>query len=112
MRTSTGPLTDRQEVILDHLKQGLRHKEIAARTGVTLCVVRYDAHLITKKLEAGSTAQAVHKHSTAKAFKNAAAQILAARVPVPVDEVEEHVNHVLEGLAALLTGWHDQRMPK
>ena len=45
---------------------------------------------------------AVAKYRTHLAYREAAAFVEAARIPVPLIEADAHVNHVLDGVAALL----------
>lgn len=107
-----GPFTPRQERIIDYVTEGKRHKEIASLTGIGLSVVRQETITITHKMGATTSAQAVATYATAIAYRNAAAQVLSVRVPDPDNETEEHVNHVLEGIAKLFQDWAAQRLPK
>ena len=112
MTAETGPLTERQKLILDDTIEGLTQKEIARKRGLTLATVGRDNMLTVFKFNARKTAQAVATYSTAIAYQNAAAQVLSVRVVNPADETEEHVNHVLEGIASLFQDWAAQRLPK
>lgn len=123
-----GPLTERQTDIIERVIEGKRHKEIASIVtyhlqraddpepvrfvGCHLGVVRQEVTNITQKMGAKTSAQAVAKYATAIAYRNAAAQVLSVRTPNPDNEVDEHVNHVLEGIAHLFQDWAAQRLPK
>lgn len=112
MTIKDGPLTERQERILELLAKGDRHKQIASKLRVTIPVIRMETRVIVTKFGAQTTAQALAKYATGTAYRNAAAQVLSGRIAQPVDETEEHVNHVLEGIAALFRDWSDQRTPR
>lgn len=112
MSIKDGPLTERQTRILELLQGGKRHKDITRLTGMGPTVVRQEAVNIINKLGSTTTAQAVSTYATATAYRNAGAQVLSVRIKDPVDATEEHVNHVLEGIAALFQSWSHNRLPK
>lgn len=104
MTIKDGPLTPRQAVIVGHIAAGMRHKEIATQVGVTLGVVRQEALNITRKYGAETSAQALAMHSRAEAYL-VAAELIEADVPQlrrNDDHVDDHVAHVLTGLAEIL----------
>lgn len=107
-----GPLTDRQTDILDAFADGLRGMQIATRLGVSVPLVRREVMHITAKLKADTFTQATRIYATAQAYRNAAAQVRGGRIWSPVGETEEHVNHVLNGIADLFDDWAAQRLPK
>lgn len=111
MRISEGPLTQRQTLIISYLMDGHLHKEIAKKMGVSPEVIRQESVRIMRKMEAKTSAEALTKYAGCIAYRNAAAQLLASRIANPIDKGDLHVNHVLEGIAALLMGWHDAEMP-
>lgn len=112
MNNTQGPFTERQERIVEGLMEGLTLKEIARRTGISLSTVGQENTTIIRKMKSRKVSQAVGIYAYAEAYRNAAAQVLSVRVPAPDNEVDEHVNHVLEGIAHLFQDWAAQRLPK
>ena len=108
----TGPLTERQTRILDHMTNGHRYQKIGSLMGLTVHQVKLEAHAIIRKMGTKTAQEALAQYATARAYRNAAAQVRSGKVWSPVDETEEHVNHVLDGIADLLRDWHDMRIPK
>ena len=108
----TGPLTERQTKVLELMANGHRYQKIGSLMGLTVHQVKLEAHAIIKKMGANTAQHALSRYATAQAYRNAAAQVLSVRIPVPIDEAEVHVNHVLDGIADLLRDWSDMRMPK
>jgi DNA-binding CsgD family transcriptional regulator len=112
MSNKTGPLTKRQMIVLDHLLLGKRHAEIAKDTGISLMVVRQEVSFVTAKMGAGTSTGAAGQYATARAYAATAARLLAGRIPAPVGDAEEHVNHVLEGLATIFQQKSDTLLPR
>lgn len=107
-----GPLTDRQTDILDYMAKGHRYQKIGTLMGLTLAQVKMEAHALIKKMGAHTAQHALATYATAQAYRNAAAQVRSGKIWAPDNEVDEHVNHVLDGIADLFKDWSDQRMPK
>lgn len=112
MTQKEGPLTERQITILEHLMAGWTHKEIARKTGISLSTLGQENSNSIRKFKARKITEAVNLYATAIAYQNAGLQLLSSRIPVPVNEAEVHVNHVLEDLANLFQDWSEQRLPK
>ena len=118
----TGPLTERQRQILLALTLGEMHAQIARRISeenervgghpISRTTVSQDVRYATLKMGAKTSREAVAKYATAAAYDRAAKMLLGGRVPVPVDEAEVHVNHVLEGMAAELSKRAAALIPK
>lgn len=106
-----GPLTARQVLILEHLQDGLRHKQICTRMELGVSTVKQEIMALTAKMGVATSQEAVAKYSTAVAYRNAAAQVRSGKIRDPLGEVELHVNHVLDGIADLFRHWYTQRMP-
>lgn len=107
-----GPLTARQERIIELISEGKRHRDITTRTGIPLNTVKHEMSVIVPKMGAETSAQACATYATAVAYRNAAAQILGTRVRNSDDPSDVHVNHVLEGIAQLFQEWSAMRLPK
>ena len=108
----TGPLTERQTKVLELMANGHRYQKIGSLMGLTVHQVKLEAHAIIKKMGANTAQHALARYATAQAYRNAAAQVLAARIWSPTTAGSKHVNHVLEGIADLFREWSDMRMPK
>jgi len=112
-RIGEGPLTVRQMTVLEGLADGLRHAEISREYGLHLSIVREEARRITFKLKCDTSAQAVGVYATVEAYRKAA-KLLRAQgiIRQPLGETEEHTNHVVEGLAAMLEQRAEKLLPK
>lgn len=108
----TGTLTERQTDILDYMAKGHRYQKIGTLMGLSVHQVKLEAHALIKKMGAQTAAHALATYATAQAYSNAAAQVRSGKIWAPGGEVDEHVNHVLDGIADLFKDWSDQRMPK
>lgn len=97
-----GSLTARQTTILNGLLAGKRHKQIAREIGTSLITVRQDVSILTTKMGCPTSGAATAQYATALAYREAAHLLLAWRTRDPIDETEEHVNHVLDDLAGIL----------
>lgn len=72
MTIKDGPLTTRQVRIIELVSQGMRHKEIASKFGMSLAVVRQEVTTVTHKMGASTSHQAVALYARAQAFMDAA----------------------------------------
>jgi DNA-binding CsgD family transcriptional regulator len=107
-----GPLTERQIQVLTGLMTGMRHQEIAAKHDIGVSIVREEARRITRKMRAGTSSQAVASYSQAVVYRNVAKRLREGQIKDPIDAVEHHVNHVLEGFAELYESQAAARLPK
>lgn len=119
-----GPLTERQIHILNHLRAGKRHEEIAPMLApapgyssipqaVTVSVVKQECQHIRVKFGTSTVMQAVSLWSMAQAYREAATLIDADRPLHPEsDEVDGHVWHVLTGLSKILRERADRLTPR
>lgn len=98
MTNKEGPMTERQTEIIEMIADGNRHKAIAKELGIGLSVTRQEVTNFTVKFGAETSFEAVAKYSRAKAYQDAADELRKAKVPVPIDATEMHVNHVLDDL--------------
>lgn len=108
----SGPLTPRQFEVLAAVSLGEPYQAIAHRMGKSRQVITNDVGFAAKKMGARSSREAVAKYATYLAYNRAAELLRTSKVPVPIDEAEEHVNHVLEGLAAILSERAAALLPK
>ncbi len=106
-----GPLTERQMTILSRLADGERQREIAETLGCAPSYVSAEICLAVNKLGARTAQAAVARHSSYLAYAECAQVLLNNLVRDPIDEAEEHVNHVLRDIAAELHGAATRMMP-
>lgn len=107
-----GAITARQFSILSALVVGERYDEIAARMFVSRQIITNDVTFVARKMGCKTSREAVARYATYLAYNRAAEMLRSGKVPVPVDEAEAHVNHVLEGMAAVLTERAAALLPK
>lgn len=112
MTIRTGPLTERQRQILEDTIEGLTQKEIARKRSVSLTVVGQDGMYAVRKFGARKITGAVAIYARYQAYHAAADKLEGARISSPLGEAEEHVNHVLLGLAAELRKTGDRLLPQ
>lgn len=107
MNPRKGALTARQIQILDRMSAGIRYAAIGDELGLSVSTIKNQAHYIPDKFGAATMPEAVRTYATALAYRDAAARLRAVK-----GNGDEHVNHVLEGLAILFDREFDRRMPK
>lgn len=97
----SGPLTERQITLIGHVRAGLRYRAVARELGISEVLVRREAVAIVHKLRCTTITQAIGVYATAQAYLRAADQLdTTSRTHPEQDGVaEDHVNHVLMGLA-------------
>lgn len=102
-RRRSGPLTERQRVILEGLSRGKRQQQIANELGVTASYISAEACVLVAKMGCTTTQGAAARYGSYRA-NLAAAELLLKRgvIAVPIDDTEIHVNHVIRDLAAEL----------
>lgn len=98
-RVKEGPLTAQQIEILDAVSQGKTHGEVGRQFNRTRAWTSQHMMSVVAKMKARNSAEAIAIYSRHKAYLDVADMLLAARVRHPVDAAEDHVNHVLTGLA-------------
>jgi len=99
-RDTTGPLSDRQRLILKGICNGRTHAQIADALGVSKSFVsNMLISSILPKLNVRRTYEACALYGRSQGFLDAADRVETLRVPRPVDEAEEHMNYVLEEVA-------------
>lgn len=118
-----GPLTERQIFIINRLRAGKRHEEIAKswatvpgggeepRT-ITVSVVKQECQIITAKFGTATVTQAVSLWATAQAYRETATLIGSHRPSHVDDETDVHVDHVLYGLMQILRERADRLTPQ
>lgn len=105
-----GPLNELQKRILEGMAAGKTQTVIAREVGRSRGYVSECMSGAVAKMGVDSSWQAVNRWCTYVAYRNAAAQIRSVKTHTP--HLDEHVNHVLEGIADLFQDWADQRLPK
>lgn len=98
-RAKEGPLTAQQIEILDAVSSGKTHGVVARQYGMTRGWVSNHMVSVVAKMKTRNSAESIAIYTRHKAFLDVADMLLAARVRHPVDAAEDHVNHVLTGLA-------------
>lgn len=118
-----GPLTERQIFIINRLRAGKRHEEIAKswatvpgggeepRT-ITVSVIKQECQTITAKFGTATVMQAVSLWATAQAYRETATLIGSHRPSHVDDETDVHVDHVLYGLVQILRERADRLTPQ
>jgi DNA-binding CsgD family transcriptional regulator len=113
LKNSEGPLTERQLTVLDGLTTGLRHAEISKTHGINLTVVRQEAAAIVRKMRCSTSAHAVAVYSQAVTYRSVAKRLRDGMIRDAQGFVtDEHVNHVLDGLALIYEERAASRLPK
>lgn len=118
-----GPLTERQIRILNHLRAGKRHEEIAPMLApvpghssipqaVTVSVVKQECQNIRVKFGTSTVMQAVSLWATAQAYRETATLLGSHRPTHPDNETDVHVDHVLYGLMQILRERADRLTPR
>lgn len=100
-RPIAGPLTALQHSILQRVIQGERMKQIARDLGCSPAHVSRQTCLAATKMGVDTTPAAVARYRTHQVWRETADMLEGARIPVPLIDADVHVNHVLDGLAAL-----------
>lgn len=111
-RRTTGPLNAVQVQILKLLADGLEHREVAERVGQSRVSVSENVRTAAMKMGVSTSTAAVARYSRCQAYYSASNQVTWALIPNPLGEAEEHVNRVLEGLAAELRATGDRLLPQ
>ena len=110
-RRLTGPLDATQIQTLELAAQGLNQMEIARRMGTSNVTVSQNLAVARLRLGLDSTNQLVAQYARAKAYRESAAIIRTFRVKDPQGDVEEHANHVLDGIARELELMAERLIP-
>jgi hypothetical protein len=90
--------------LIENLAKGRGHKELATELGVSRTAVTARLARIKDEQNVSTTAELLVRFGQRTAFLSAAEALLQSRLENPVGEAEEHVNHVMEGLAGYLRG--------
>lgn len=113
MALKDGPITPRQARIIELASAGMRQNEIARKLEVSYPVIRMEVTAIVQKFKADSSGQVYALHARAEAYLSAAELIETGRPLHPEsDEVDNHVWHVLTGLACILRERAAALLPK
>lgn len=78
---------------------GATHLEAAQELGVSRPYVSQQIAIVHVKMDVQNSAEMCARYGRYLAYKEAAAQVRACLIPSPDGEAEEHVNHVLTGIA-------------
>lgn len=111
-RDRTGPLSQRQIHILQLVAEGRTHAQIAEKLKTSRASV---SQIITgsihPKMNVRKTSEAVARLSRAEGLNLAAQKLREAKVHEPDNDVDDHVNHVLESLARELESIARKQLP-
>lgn len=92
--------------LIENLAKGRGHKELATELGVSRTAVTARLARIKDEQKVSTTAELLVRFGQRTAFLGAAEALLERRVShnLGLTAEEQHVNHVLEGLAGYLRG--------
>lgn len=110
-RKQTGALTPVQLRIIQELHAGRTMTQQATRDGIKVQNLSTEMYLVRAKMGVETNAQAVARYACHLELHKAADLLRQSKVSEPIDEAEEHVNHVLEDLAKLFTDRAERLMP-
>lgn len=99
-RKTNGPLSPVQRQVMDGLLRGERQKDMAEELGCSEAHVSDELYVARCKLKADTTPEAAGRMSEALTYLRAATLVEKAKVHRPTNDVDLHVNHVLDGIAA------------
>lgn len=111
-RAVTGPLNQRQKDVLDHVSRGMTHQQTANALGVTRVCVSENMCVAVAKMGVENSWEAVGRWTRRRAFLDAAEMMGRAKIHRPNGDVEEHVNHVIDGLVQLLRDRAERLLPQ
>lgn len=111
-RPTTGPLTRRQTQVMDLLLDDRRQTEVAAALSVSPPYVSEEAQLAVRKLKARTLNGGVAAYATAKAYLEAAELIETSRPEQSEGAADDHVWHVLTGIARTLRERAGRLLPR
>lgn len=110
-RKQTGALTPVQLRIIQELHAGRTVTQQATQQGIKVQNLSTEMYLVRAKMGVATNAQAVARYACHRELLRVAGLLLRSRVSEPTDSAEEHVNHVLDDLAALFRGRAEGLMP-
>jgi DNA-binding CsgD family transcriptional regulator len=110
-RVVTGPLNHRQREILAYVAAGKTHKWTAEKIGVSRVCVSENMRIAVRKLNCANASEAIGRWGEYRSYRRAAQMLEGASKGHPLDRVEQHVNHVLAGLAKILRDRADLLIP-
>lgn len=111
-RRKDGPLSPLQKEILDLLIAGKRQNEIAEQMGFSTSYISAETLLAVTRMGMRTTTAAVARYRSYQTYRMTATLLMEKGIiPVPIDEAEVHVNHVLEGMAALIKRRAERLLP-
>lgn len=101
-RETTGPLSERQRLIIKRLAEGKTHQQIGSEIGISRAYVgRIVSNSLTPKMGACRPTAAIAQYGRSEGLKQAAEELLKWK-PRGGNEVDDHVSYVLEILAVKL----------
>lgn len=106
-----GPLTELQRDILLRLVNGERQKEIAKELGYSEAHVSQENCLAAMKMGVRTTAAAVARYRSYLTYLEAADMIDGGRIPIVLTDADDHVNHVLTGIAQAVRERAERLLP-
>lgn len=112
VKDRTGPLSELQHKMIRSLLAGRTHAEAGAENGKGATHTSNIVSAAVAKMGCRRTGQALGHYATHLAYLEAADLLLTAKIPDPLGDAEEHVNHVLDGLAGTLRERADRLLPQ
>lgn len=112
IRASNGPLTPLEFTVLKRVAEGETHGDIAESMERSRSHISEQMSVAVSKIGTHNSHQACSAYGRYTAYHAAADKILAYRIKGATDPTEEHVNHVLDNLAALLRGMAERLIPR
>lgn len=112
IRASDGPLTLREFNVLARVAEGETHAEIASSLNLSRGYISEQMTVAVSKVRAKSSHQACAVYGRYTAYRLAADRLVDVRIKEPLDGAEEHVNHVLDGMAADLRARAARLIPR
>lgn len=102
VKDRTGPLSELQHKMMLSLLTGASHVEAGRANGKGPTHTSNIVSAAVAKMGCRRTGQALGYYATHLAYLEAASVLEAAKIRDPLGDVEDHVNHVLDGLASIL----------
>lgn len=111
-RDSSGPLTDREFLVLKRVAEGETHGDIAESLELSRGYISEQMSSAVSKVGCHNSHQACSAFGRYTAYHAVAILVDRHKIKEPIDSIEDHVNHVLDGLAAELRATAARLIPR